>query len=232
MNYYGAIDLAGALRTVRKNTLIIAEEIPEDSYSFRAAPETRTVAQLLTHIAVVQRMPEQIHSIIDRHRTAALPFAGSSLLSHHFHEVPLLSLAWGVGQIGLPFSESGAISVLGVSLPLQDGATIVASVTPTLPLAGSLRMRVEEIATSEQDAESQAASLNFLLSLARRVTVPLAQNAANNGLKEVLKTAQIAQKHDRVVVTATLTPSILNGIAAGTNSAPSPETEAIQGASK
>jgi uncharacterized damage-inducible protein DinB len=63
MNYYGATDLADALRTVRKNTLIIAEEIPEASYSFQAAPETRTVAQLLTHIAVVQRMPEQIHSI-------------------------------------------------------------------------------------------------------------------------------------------------------------------------
>jgi uncharacterized damage-inducible protein DinB len=63
MNYYGAIDLADALRTVRKNTLIIAEEIPEASYSFRAVPETRTIAQLLTHIAVVHRMPEQIHSI-------------------------------------------------------------------------------------------------------------------------------------------------------------------------
>ncbi len=147
--------------------------------------------------------------------------------------MPLLSLAWGVGQIGLPFSESGAISVFGVSLPLQDGATIVASVTPTLPLAGSLRMRVEEIAANEQDAESQAASLQpaslpgpaLHCSAGRRT-------AANNGLKEVLKTAQVAQKRDRVVVTATLTPSILNGITAGMNSAQSPETEAIQGASK
>jgi hypothetical protein len=52
MNYYGAKDLADGLRTVRKNTLIIAEEIPEDRYGFRAAPETRTVAQTLTHIAV------------------------------------------------------------------------------------------------------------------------------------------------------------------------------------
>jgi hypothetical protein len=93
-------------------------------------------------------------------------------------------------------------------------------------------MRVEEIAPNEEDAESQAASLNLLLSMARRVTVPLAANGANNGLREVLKTAQVAQKHDRVVVTATLTPSILNGIAAGMNSAQSPETEAIQGASK
>jgi DinB superfamily len=63
MNYYGAKDLADALGTVRKSTLIIAEEIPENRYGFSAAPETRTVAQLLTHIAVVQRMPEKIHSI-------------------------------------------------------------------------------------------------------------------------------------------------------------------------
>jgi uncharacterized damage-inducible protein DinB len=63
MNYYGAKELADSLRTVRKNTLIIAEEIPVEHYGFRAAPETRTIAQLLTHIAVVQRMPEQIHSI-------------------------------------------------------------------------------------------------------------------------------------------------------------------------
>jgi uncharacterized damage-inducible protein DinB len=63
MNYYGAKELADSTRTVRKNTLIIAEEIPEEHYGFRAAPETRTVAQILTHIAVVQRMPEQIHAI-------------------------------------------------------------------------------------------------------------------------------------------------------------------------
>lgn len=63
MQYYGAKELADAFRTVRKNTLVIAEEIPEDRYSFRAAPEARTVAQLLTHIAVVQRVPEQIHSV-------------------------------------------------------------------------------------------------------------------------------------------------------------------------
>lgn len=168
--------------------------------------------------------PEQIHSIIDRHRTAALPFAGSSLLANHYHEVPLLSLAWGVGQIGLPFSESGQISILGLSLPLQDGATIVASIAPTLPLAGGLRLRAEEISPNEQDAENQAASLNLLLSMARTVTAPLGNNPANNGLRELLKTAQIAQKRDRVVVTATLTPSVLNRIAASANA----QTEAVQ----
>jgi uncharacterized damage-inducible protein DinB len=76
MNYYGAKELADAFRTVRKNTLVIAEEIPEDRYGFRAAPETRTVAQLLTHIAVVQRTPEQIHSIERRTTLEGFDFPG------------------------------------------------------------------------------------------------------------------------------------------------------------
>jgi uncharacterized damage-inducible protein DinB len=63
MTYYGAKDLAESFRTVRKNTIIIAEEIPEQHYGFRAAPETRTVAQTLVHIAAAQKMPEQIHAI-------------------------------------------------------------------------------------------------------------------------------------------------------------------------
>jgi uncharacterized damage-inducible protein DinB len=76
MNYYGAKDLADSFRTVRKNTLIIAEEIPEARYDFRAAPETRTAAQLLTHIAVVQKMPEQIHAIERRTTLEGFDFPG------------------------------------------------------------------------------------------------------------------------------------------------------------
>jgi uncharacterized damage-inducible protein DinB len=52
VNYYGAKDLAESFRTVRKNTITIAQEIPEDKYNFRAAPDLRTVAELLTHIAL------------------------------------------------------------------------------------------------------------------------------------------------------------------------------------
>jgi hypothetical protein len=203
-------------------------------YSVPSDGRTVRVVQIGYDMLAVSNTPttEQIHSIVDRHRTAALPFAGSSLLSHHFHEVPLLSLAWGIGQIGLPFSESGAIHVLGLSLPLADGATIVASLTPTLPLAGGLRMRAEEFAANEQEAASQAASLNLLLTMARTVTVRLAGNAANNSLREILKTMQITQKHDRVIVTATMTASLLNGFASSLNSSETPETQDAQGASK
>ncbi len=52
MNYYGARDLAASFRTVRKNTLTIAEEIPEDKYSYRPAEGSRTVGEMLTHITL------------------------------------------------------------------------------------------------------------------------------------------------------------------------------------
>src|SRR5260370_14328150 len=63
MNYYGAKEIADAFRTVSKNTIIIAEEIGEQHYGFQAAPDTRTVASMLTHIAMVPRLLEQIHGV-------------------------------------------------------------------------------------------------------------------------------------------------------------------------
>src|ERR1700689_2012070 len=43
--------------------------------------------------------PEQTPSMPDRYRPLALPFSGSSLLTHHYAEVPLPSGAWGIGKI-------------------------------------------------------------------------------------------------------------------------------------
>jgi uncharacterized damage-inducible protein DinB len=61
MNYYSAKDMAAAFRTVRNNTIKIAEEIPEDKYSFQAASESRTVAQTLVHIAMGTRFATAVH---------------------------------------------------------------------------------------------------------------------------------------------------------------------------
>ena len=128
--------------------------------------------------------------------------------------MPLLSLAWGVGQIGLPFSESGAIQIFGLAAPLEPDSTIIASLAPALPIRnslGSLRLRVEEIAPSEPTAASQAAALATLVTMARGFTQPLGANAANNSLKELLETAEVTQHGERVVVTATLPGSFFAG---------------------
>jgi uncharacterized damage-inducible protein DinB len=63
MTYYGAKELAESLRIVRKNTLQIAEDIPEAQYSFAPTPETRSVGRLLTHIALGYRFQQQVHAI-------------------------------------------------------------------------------------------------------------------------------------------------------------------------
>ncbi|MCX6631482.1 MAG: DinB family protein [Candidatus Solibacter sp.] len=63
MNYYGPKEMAASFRTVRGNTIKIAEEIPEESYGFRAAEGCRSVAETLVHIAVLPRVPQQIHFI-------------------------------------------------------------------------------------------------------------------------------------------------------------------------
>jgi uncharacterized damage-inducible protein DinB len=62
MTKYGSKDLADSFRTVRKNTIQIAEDIPETKYSFRAAPDTRTVAETLTHIALGPGFQHHVHS--------------------------------------------------------------------------------------------------------------------------------------------------------------------------
>ena len=62
MNYYGGKQLADAFRTVRKNTIHIAEEIPEEKYGFSPAPDTRTIAQTLAHIAVSTNFAYVVHS--------------------------------------------------------------------------------------------------------------------------------------------------------------------------
>jgi len=66
VNYYGPKELAASFRTVRKNTLIIAEEIPEDKYGFRPAEGTRTVAELLAHIALGGKLAKQINLVEKR----------------------------------------------------------------------------------------------------------------------------------------------------------------------
>jgi uncharacterized damage-inducible protein DinB len=52
MSHYGGKELAASFRTVRNNTTQIANEIPENQYNFKAAPGTRTVGELLIHIAL------------------------------------------------------------------------------------------------------------------------------------------------------------------------------------
>ena len=63
MTYYGGKELAESFRTVRKNTLILAEDIPEEQYSFKATPEVRSVGEMLSHLAVSTTGSYDLHAV-------------------------------------------------------------------------------------------------------------------------------------------------------------------------
>jgi hypothetical protein len=180
-------------------------EIPNDGRTVR-------VTLLGYDMVAVSNTPstEQIHSIIDRYRTSALPFTGSSLLAAHYADVPLLSQAWGVGKIGLPLTDAqGGLTVMGISLPLSPDTTFVASLSWT----GKTRLRVEEITPSPQDAEISADSAQSFLNLVR-----LAQSSASTDpthadlhadVQAMLGSAEISHRKDRAIFTATIPTSLL-----------------------
>lgn len=61
MTYYGAKELAESFRTVRKNTIAIAEEIPAEKYDFMPVPGVRSVGAQLAHITVSPRWQIDAH---------------------------------------------------------------------------------------------------------------------------------------------------------------------------
>jgi hypothetical protein len=188
-------------------------------YSLPSEGRTVRIAQIAYDMVALSNYPstEQIHSMLDRHRTAALPFSGSTLLAEHFSEMPILSVAWGMGQIAIPFTENGKIHIFGMDLPIQPDSTFLASVH----WAGALKLRVIEIAPDDNAAANQAANLNVLLTLARGVTAGLGANAANSSLKEVLRTAEIGQRRNRVTINATLPKNLPVDLINGVNGAES-----------
>ena len=76
MTYYGAKEMAASFRTVRGNTIKIAEEIPEDKYDFRPAEGCRSVGETLVHIAVAPSLQAHIQFVERRKTLVGFDFFG------------------------------------------------------------------------------------------------------------------------------------------------------------
>jgi hypothetical protein len=172
-------------------------------YAIPSENRTLRVAILGYDMVAASNEPttEQIHSILDRERAGASPFSGSSLLAARYAEVPAFASAWAVGHIGLPFTENGQVSVLGMALPVPADATFVAS----LRYQGELHLRVEEIAASDAEAQRTTESLTSLLGLVKALQIaqqPVARTDEDRVVQDLLNSIKIEQKKDRAVLTA------------------------------
>jgi hypothetical protein len=149
--------------------------------------------------------PEQIHSMIDRHRTAALPFSGSALLSKYYPQVPLLSIAWGIGQIALPLNRVGGVRILGLRVPVPLDATLIAS----LSWVGHIHLRVEEIAPSEAAAADTTESVQTVLHLVRTLEDSAGGAQFDPPTREMLNSVKVERHSNKATMTATIPTTLL-----------------------
>ena len=171
-------------------------------YSIPSQGRTVRVVMLGYDVVAVSNTPtpEQIHAMVDRYRTAALPFSGSSVLSEYYGQVPALSIAWAIGRITLPFWSEGGPQVFGVRLPLSADTAFIASVR----YLGSLRLRVEEIAPSEPAAAATATALENMLGLLSAAMGSVQDSAASRNYRTLINSATVEQHKNRAVVTTTV----------------------------
>ena len=191
-------------------------------YTVPLEGRTLRIAQLGYDTVAASNMPtpEQIHEMLDRYRAAASPFSGSSLLASRYRDVPLLSSAWGIGHVGLPFSENGRITVFGLQLPLPEDTTFVASLRYGV---GALHLRIEQIAPSEADAARSAQSLGALAHILQAVQPKVAAQAnpsEADAMRQFTDSIQVEQHHDAAVITALVPIELLRKITAPTETAP------------
>jgi hypothetical protein len=183
------------------------------------------IAQVGYDTIAASNMPtaEQIHSMLDRHRASALWTPGSSLLAARYSEVPLLSQAWAIGRIALPFSENGHITVLGLELPLAADTELVAS----LRYSGSVHLRVEEIAPTEDSARHTVETMTTLLNIVRGIqSAQPAQTSGAEAMRVLLDSIQLDHRKTRAVLTATASTDEIRALASAANTPPQISSDA------
>ena len=128
MNYYGGKQLAESFRTVRKNTLQVAQDIPEDKYNFRAAPDTRSVGELLAHIALSPTFQQKIHAEERRTTLEGFDFPALMQRMHAEEKTPrtkaqLIEMLTKQGEAWSNWMEGLDENFLGEVITMPPGGT-------------------------------------------------------------------------------------------------------------
>jgi uncharacterized damage-inducible protein DinB len=126
MTYYGGRELAASFRTVRGNTVRIAEDIPESAYDFQASSDTRTVRRLLTHVAFVPTFalefhPKRMIDIKDVDFPALLQRLGAEEMGSR-SKSEIVALLKSQGEMFASYLESLTDDVLAERVRMPPGA--------------------------------------------------------------------------------------------------------------
>ena len=147
--------------------------------------------------------------MIDRYHSAASPFSGDTLLSRYYSSVPLLSEAWGVGAIGLPFASGRRFQILGFPLPLPVDTTFIASIR----YLGAIHLQLEEIASSQDAAKNSVGMANLVLGMLRTAQVTSgSQDASAQDWSTLLQSTKVEQKGNHAILRAVVPISLVRDL--------------------
>jgi uncharacterized damage-inducible protein DinB len=126
---YGVAELAASMRAVRQNTILIAEDIPESSYEFRATPGTRSIAETLVHIAWLGSSDRMIHEEFGRDSLETFDFPALHAISaveerHPRSKAEIIEFLRTEGDRSVRWLEGLSDSFLAEQVRLPGGALV------------------------------------------------------------------------------------------------------------
>ena len=143
---------------------------------------------------------ETMHGIIDRtYKSTGSP----SLLSVHYRDVPVASLAWLITRI--PDKPDNVQLPGGFALTLPGETVAVGSLSYT----GSLLFRADVFAQSEAQARQIVDAANTHLALVRSIGQFIGRKGTDKDVKAAFDSIQVEQKENVATLTATIPQSVL-----------------------
>lgn len=168
MTYYGASELARSFRVVRKNTLVIAEEIPEEHYGFRPTPECRSVAEILAHLLVSSTGNYRGHAV--RKITTFIGIDFSALIKERLEQEKQLTTASKAQLLGALRHDGEDWGAFLDIVPEEELAIIIPFPEPAVPPAKSRFELLLSVKEHEMHHRAQLMVFERLLGLVPHLT--------------------------------------------------------------
>jgi hypothetical protein len=199
---------------------------------FNIPHEDRTVRVAILDVETVAisnaEDSQVIRGMVERHRSAAHPFAGPALVRTFYRNVPFASVAWAIAEVA-PKDANLPSDALKLSSPMRGwlgGSRLVASIS----YKGFINLRVQALTETEKHAQEIEENATAWLNLFRIFQIETGQAELDNDIKQFFESIEVKRKGNRTVMNAKVSPGMIAKIFADPPVGPSAAPEAAPAA--
>ncbi len=148
--------------------------------------------------------PSVIRGIIDRSRSAAMPFAGPPLVSQYYHDIPIGSLVWAVARIPAAPKDPRAARAFtlpgGIDILIPSESTMVAWAR----YFGSIRLRANFHTANAADAKQFVDQASTFLMLFKSIELSAQSGQIDADFQAALDSLKVEQDGSMAVFSASI----------------------------